>query len=303
MAKSSKLGRVEREGDGNTKSPSHNAVRARHWALTINNYADNYLTMFQGPTYSIIGREIGDEGTPHLQCHVYYKSKVSFKQVKEAFPTAHIEQARNIDASIVYCKKGGMYEEIGQQPKWKGGNCKPKKEEFVQSIAKLKPWQIQILDKMNGTADDRSIYWYWSIKGGVGKTTFQKYVYSSKEYDDVIILSGKAEDMKMAIVQYIEASGHFPKTILIDIPKCNIDYLSYNGLESIKNMFFFSGKYEGGMVCGPPPHVFVFANSEPDYDKMTSRFVVEQLDRNESIDREGLRGSPFVKNNLEEMGL
>ncbi len=302
MAKSSKLDRVESEGDGNTKSPSQDAVRARHWALTINNYDDNYMTMFQGPTYSVIGKEVGAEGTKHLQCHVYYKNKVSFKQVKEAFPTAHIEKARNIEASILYCKKEGMFEELGQAPNWKGGNSKPKKEEFVQSIAKLKPWQTKILDKMNGPADDRSIYWYWSEKGGVGKTTFQKYVYSSKEYEDVIILSGKAEDMKMAIVQYIEASGHFPKTILIDIPKCNIDYLSYNGLESIKNMFFFSGKYEGGMVCGPPPHVFVFANSEPDYDKMTSRFVVEQLDRSER-DGEGLPVSPFVSNNLEEIGL
>ena len=43
-------------------------------------------------------------------------------------------------------------------------------------------------------------------------------------------------------------------------------------------MFFFSGKYEGGMVCGPNPHVLIFANDEPDTHKMSAdRWIIKEL--------------------------
>jgi len=54
--------------------------------------------------------------------------------------------------------------------------------------------------------------------------------------------------------------------------------MSYTGMEEIKDMFFYSGKYEGGMVCGRNPHVMVFANEPPDYDKMSAnRWKVTEI--------------------------
>lgn len=35
-------------------------------------------------------------------------------------------------------------------------------------------------------------------------------------------------------------------------------------------MLFYSGKYEGGMVCGPSPHLCIFANERPDLIKLSS---------------------------------
>lgn len=69
-----------------------------------------------------------------------------------------------------------------------------------------------------------------------------------------------------------------PRIVIINIPRNNKNFVSYTGLEEIKDMFFFSGKYESGMVSGASPHLIVFSNSPPDYHKMSlDRWVVHQI--------------------------
>ena len=44
-------------------------------------------------------------------------------------------------------------------------------------------------------------------------------------------------------------------------------------------MFFYSPKYEGGMIDGPPPHVLVMSNDPPDLDKLSKdRWNVKCVD-------------------------
>lgn len=83
-------------------------------------------------------------------------------------------------------------------------------------------------------------------------------------------MSGKASDMKNGINTYIQTNYVVPKVIIIDIPRVSKNHISIAGIESIKNMFFFSGKYEGGMVSGPNPHVVAFANVPPPYEDMSA---------------------------------
>ena len=140
----------------------------------------------------------------------------------------------------------------------------------------LYDWQKTIIKKIKEVPDDRSIYWFWEPEGCRGKTTFQKYIYLN--FDNVIVLSGSAHDMKNGIVQYKERMGVLPKIVLINIPRSKSGFVSYTGIEEIKDMFFFSGKYEGGMVCGPNPHVLIFANDEPDTHKMSAdRWIIKEL--------------------------
>ena len=62
-------------------------------------------------------------------------------------------------------------------------------------------------------------------------------------------------------------------------------YLSWCGIEEIKDMFFYSGKYEGGMVCGENPHVIIFANEEPPLEKMSNdRWRVIEIKQSNSVD-------------------
>ncbi len=83
-------------------------------------------------------------------------------------------------------------------------------------------------------------------------------------------MSGKSADMKNGIVQYIQKNEETPDIVLINVPRSSQEYVSYEGIESIKDMFFFSGKYEGGMVCGANPHVYIFANEPPPTEKLSA---------------------------------
>lgn len=68
--------------------------------------------------YAIIGKEVGAEGTPHLQAYFSRKSPVKFRSVKNAFPRAHIEKSRGNHAqNRAYCSKDGQCEEFGDEPK------------------------------------------------------------------------------------------------------------------------------------------------------------------------------------------
>lgn len=94
-------------------------ARVRNWCGTLNNYSDTEYASLKGANcrYSIIGKEIGEQGTPHLQFFLYFKEGKSLKQVKEISPRAHWEQAKgSVAQNITYCSKDGNFEETGDKP-------------------------------------------------------------------------------------------------------------------------------------------------------------------------------------------
>lgn len=210
-------------------------------------------------------------GKAHLQGSVWCKTKhrdTEFKTLKGG----HFEKLKDVEDVSNYCNKDETHDGI-YRVAW--GFPEPKYVEVIPFIC-LYDWEVDILDKLKVVPDKRSIHWYWEPDGCAGKTTFQKYLFSNLE--GVVVLSGKACDMKNGIINYQENNKKLPKIVLINIPRSSMDFVSYTGLEEIKDMFFFSGKYEGGMVCGPSPHVFIFANEEPDKYKMSAdRFQVHRI--------------------------
>ena len=243
---------------GNTKQISP----AKHWCFTINNPTIEDIKMISETSRSIVPRyvfqeETGENGTKHLQGYLQFKTK---KRPLSIFKKkAHWEKCRDIRKSIEYCQKedtrtGKIYRRGIQAP-------------YKIEIREWKSW-MQVAKKIiESEPDERKIDWFWEPDGNKGKTIFCKWAYL--KYEGVVILSGKAHDMKHAIVSYYEKTQMLPKTILINVPRSTVDYLSYTGLEEIKDMFFYSGKYEGGMVCGPNPHMIIMANEEPNYSKMS----------------------------------
>jgi len=61
-----------------------------------------------------------------------------------------------------------------------------------------------------------------------------------------------------------------PKVVIIDIPRTSESFVSYGGIEKIKDGCFFSGKYESGMVLYDNPHVICFANFPPVSETMSA---------------------------------
>ena len=138
--------------------------------------------------------------------------------------------------------------------------------EPLDVITPEKSWQLDIMRLIGEKPDYRTIHWYWDSVGNTGKSAFTKYLCAEH---DALCVSGKSNDCKYAIVQYKEKKKTYPKIIIFDVPRTNIDYLNYEAIESIKNGCFFSGKYECTQVVMNCPHVIIFANSSPIEHKLS----------------------------------
>jgi len=254
---------------GNTKQSSP----SKHWCFTLNNHTNEDIEMIKNidrsivPTY-VFQEETGENGTPHLQGYLCFKTKKRPMSVFGKTNKIHWEKCKNIKASIDYCQK--IDTRTGQIFKRGLPVC------YVKEIDSFYDWQEKIIELLKEKPDDRSVHWYWENKGCRGKTTFCKYVYT--HFEKVIVVSGKGADMKNAIIEYEKHNKCLPEIVLINIPRSSNDFISYTGIEEIKDMFFFSGKYEGGMVCGENPHVICFANNIPKLDKMSmDRWQLEEI--------------------------
>ncbi len=248
-------------GEGNTKPLPKQISPSIRWCFTWHKPNDTDCSEISAIIerecrYGIFSMETGEEGTtPHLQGYVEFKKKVRPKGVFGAkWRKMHWEKAKGTRAqNVTYVTK-----ESGWCYYW------PKRYNID---IKLYDWQKEIVSILREKPDDRTIHWYWEPDGCAGKTTFQKWIYLN--FEKTVVLSGKCEDMKNGIIQYKTVTEDLPRNVLINIPKCNSNFVSISGMEQIKDMFFYCGKYEGGMVCGANPHVFVFANEPPDLELMS----------------------------------
>lgn len=252
------------DAEGNT-----NPRRARRWCMTINNPTkDEDKTIekemeARGYKY-IIGNEVGKEGTPHLQIYIEAKNAIAFDTLKRRYPRAHIEKAKGTGMqNLAYCSKEGQF-------KTNIKKIVPMKETILKIYENVEwhDWQHMILKTIETVPDDRTINWIVDIEGAAGKSFLCKYIYC--KHEGVIIAEGKRSDVYNQILTLMQNSEFIPKIILIDVPRHNMEYFNYGTLERIKDGLIYSGKYEGGICVFPSPHVFVFANFEPDESKYTN---------------------------------
>jgi len=96
---------------------------AIQYCFTLNNYdEEEYTTILQKAerecSYYIIGKEVGDSGTPHLQGFLYFQRRCNFQHVRNLLSTrAHVETARGSpQQNRDYCSKGGDFAEGGELP-------------------------------------------------------------------------------------------------------------------------------------------------------------------------------------------
>lgn len=93
--------------------------RSRGWCFTVNNpmdsdYVDAHVLAESG-AYGILGTEVGEEGTTHIQGYVYFTNARSLQSVSAVIPRAHFEQARGSPKqNQKYCSKGEAITEYGE---------------------------------------------------------------------------------------------------------------------------------------------------------------------------------------------
>lgn len=267
---------IDALGDGNTgSSPKSNKQQISqriHWFFTYNNYEaediDAIDALFKEICTSwIFQEETGSNGTKHLQGVIRLKNKMRYTEFTPS-RKIHWEPQRDFRATD-YCQKLGTRSgEIRY-----GGAYKPKTE--LKLITPDRLFQQEILNIIDQEPDDRTVHWYWSDGGGIGKSSFAKYLIATRNC--VFIDEGKKADIMKTIM---DANMDRPKmTVVFDIPRANGNQISYKSIESIKNGMIYSPKYESGYKLFNAPHIIIFANSPPDMTKLShDRWIINKLD-------------------------
>lgn len=94
-------------------------VKARAYTITINNDKFSDLKGLIDLTYEylVIGFEVGEKGTRHIQGYIYFTNARHFTKVKKDIPRAHLEIAKGTpEQNFDYCKKDAEYYEFGVKP-------------------------------------------------------------------------------------------------------------------------------------------------------------------------------------------
>ncbi|HHZ82357.1 MAG TPA: hypothetical protein EYN64_06535, partial [Flavobacteriales bacterium] len=157
---------------GNTISPLSKKVfqisPAIRWCFTLNNYSEDNISSIitnikTNCKFAIVGEEVGESGTPHLQGYIEFKKKARPKGI--FCEGIHWEKAKgNRQVNIDYCSKE-------DKVVFTLGMCKP-----IKILTNLYAWQEKIELLYLNEIDDRKVYWFWEDTGNIGKSQFIKYM-------------------------------------------------------------------------------------------------------------------------------
>lgn len=263
---------IEQTG-GNIQTP----VLSKHYAntkyvMTWHNYPEDAFEQIELKLCPlcklyVFGEEYGKSGkTKHIQGAFILKGrKMRATAIQNLFGVKfYLAGMKGTFEQQNYCVKEGNFILTNHNFK------PPKRTKLFLSDEQLNAWELKIVNLCdNVVPNDRDIYWFWSRAGNLGKTTFAKYLHNKY---DACVIGGKSADSKNCIASYIENSTdkRAPEIVICPIPRSyGKEFISYEAIEMIKDMFFYSGKYEGGQVNDNPPHLFVFGNHTPEWSKMS----------------------------------
>lgn len=170
------------------------AYQLRNACFTLNNYTDEQVISVKEwcteyCTYAVIGKEVGKQGTHHLQGYLELRARKSFKVVLNALFKAHIEPRRGTaEQAADYCKKDDADAwQVGEMSKQGARNdifdayeairSKKRKREVAEDFTLVDAKYHRALDRYRSLveADDSAefrkvtVEVYWG-KAGSGKT-------------------------------------------------------------------------------------------------------------------------------------
>ena len=260
-----------------------------------------------------------DTGRRHYQGYCQVIRKCTLARMKQAMGQhIHFEIARGgYDANKRYCSKDGDWDEFGTptvssapgsrtdltvvlQQIADGRSVNDLMSEYPDAIARhlrffqlaetnykrttgverlrtsilaltLRPWQDRVAQLALSTPDPRRVHWFWDPVGNTGKSTIVDYLVAVS--GATVFTHGKLADIAHAY--------DFQRIVCFDLARTTAEHADsiYAAIEMFKNGRIFSPKYESTTKVFEKPHVFVFANWEPDTTKLSEdRWDIQRTD-------------------------
>lgn len=258
----------------NSKQPN----KAKQWCFTLNNFTADEIVLLKQKFEElchlwIFEEESGESGTPHLQGYINLKDKMrptEFKLSSRIHWEVKGKKSTELE-NIFYCSKD--FRNHGNKVYHSLNVTIPRP---LKLITPDRGYQKYILNLISQPPDDRTINWFWEDVGGVGKSSFCKYLIHKN--DACYLTEGKKSDIMNMVYNYVLEK--YLDLVVVDIPRSNTN-ISYKSLEEIKNGIISNTKYETGTKIINSPHIIVFANWAPDVSKMSAdRWNIHKIDSN-----------------------
>lgn len=264
------------------------------WFFTFNNYFPADIDILETKFRTICNKyifqeELGENGTPHLQGCIFLKKKMRWSEFfPKDYNNIHWEEMRNEKASIAYCCKDET--RVGNIFKWGF----PRE---LDIITNLFPWQETIYRKCLLEPDKRKIIWIYDPKGNNGKTALCKFL--TIKVNAISATSGSAKDIACILAMCVKNGKNLNDltTFIFHYARTS-EHISYKAIESVKDGYITSTKYESGTMVFNCPHCLVFSNELPDIDKLTKdRWEVYTLNDNKELILLSLQEIKYLQEN------
>ena len=218
-----------------------------------------------------LGEEIcPTTGSKHLQGFLCLNRKTRETAMWKLFPKDRCKPCFASEVSnLAYTTKDGnaiIWDNVST-------NVPEAKIELVHNI-KWNSWNTWIVEQVQQPADSRTINWFWSSRGKLGKTNLTRYLVD--KHNAQFASGGKYTDI-MNLIYHTDMDKC--RCVIFTLPKEHRNHISYSALESVKDGLVSNMKsYKNGSKIFNPPHIFVFANYPPDLDGvMRDRWNIFQI--------------------------
>jgi hypothetical protein len=285
--------------------------RAKNWTITINNHGEEDFIRLRklfddhgeasGARYLIFQQEVGEQGTPHIQGFISFKSQLRLAAVKKMVgDRAHLEVARGSPLkNREYCSKSksaveGTMEEFGELPgperkrtdldefkeAVRGGLKRSEALELHSEVmAKYPRFAREYMDlyKAVDPVEEHALRpWQSHLEERLNTPP------GDREIIFVVDKPGNAGKSWFAkrwcqqhpgTSQYMEPGKKADMAynlseetthLFLNVTRQQVEHLQYSFLEACKDSLVFSPKYESGMKYLKKMHVVVMMNQEPD---------------------------------------
>ncbi|MDC1405652.1 hypothetical protein N8343_08345 [Akkermansiaceae bacterium] len=140
----------------------------------------------------------------------------------------------------------------------------------------LRPWQISVEVYIKKVPDARKVLWIQDTRGNLGKSFLGRFLQC--KHNALILQAMKKTDMIHLISKHIRKT----KIVIFDVCRTSEDgaiKVVYEVMESLKNGYLVSGKYDSCAITFEVPHVLIMSNYAPDRRALSAdRWKIMDLD-------------------------